>query len=154
MYISDGGHFENLGIYELVHRRCRRIIAIDGGADPRLNCEHLANAIEKCRVDLGVDVDIDPEDLRTGRPDRRCWIEGTVRYSRANQGEDGILLYIKASMSKEAPYDVLAYSQGHSSFPHEGTRNQWFTERQFESYRALGELLTSQAIAKSSIFSG
>ncbi|HWN40072.1 MAG TPA: hypothetical protein VNP02_16335, partial [Gammaproteobacteria bacterium] len=57
VYLSDGGHFENLGIYELVRRRCRYIIACDAGADERYGFEDLANAIRKCRTDLGVEID-------------------------------------------------------------------------------------------------
>src|SRR6185503_16849303 len=59
VYLSDGGHFENLGIYELVRRRCRYIIACDAGADPRYGFEDLGNAIRKCRTDLGVEIDLD-----------------------------------------------------------------------------------------------
>jgi hypothetical protein len=59
IYLSDGGHFENLGLYELVRRRCRRIICVDAGADPHRAFGDLGNAVQKCRVDFGVEIEID-----------------------------------------------------------------------------------------------
>ena len=59
--LSDGGHFENLGIYELVRRRCRYIIAIDGEADPDYRFESLGGAVRKCRTDFGIEIRIDPK---------------------------------------------------------------------------------------------
>ena len=91
VYISDGGHFENLGLYELVRRRCRFIVACDAGMDPGFEFEDLGNAIRKCKVDLGVSIDIDTRPLRpdpsTGRALAQCAV-GTIRYERA-RGRDG-----------------------------------------------------------------
>jgi hypothetical protein len=56
LYLSDGGHFENLGIYELVRRRCCLIVASDAAADPDWQFADLANAIERCRTDFGVSI--------------------------------------------------------------------------------------------------
>ena len=73
--LSDGGHFENLGIYELVRRRCRYIIACDAEQDAALTFSGLGNAIRKCRTDLGVEItrsrDIASAPLRASRI-RRC----------------------------------------------------------------------------------
>ena len=51
---------------------------------------------------------------------------------------DGVLLYLKATLSGNEPEDVRSYADGHPAFPHESTADQWFGEAQFESYRALG----------------
>lgn len=32
VYLSDGGHFENLGLYEMIRRRCKWIVVVDAGA--------------------------------------------------------------------------------------------------------------------------
>jgi len=143
VYLSDGGHFENLGIYELVRRRCRLIIASDAEADPGLTFGGLGNAIEKCRTDLGVPITIDvtqiKRDVSDGKSRWHCAI-GCIRYSEADPGHhDGALLYIKAALTGDEPQDVATYAQAHPSFPHETTADQWFDESQFESYRALGE---------------
>ncbi|HLK63276.1 MAG TPA: patatin-like phospholipase family protein [Bryobacteraceae bacterium] len=145
IYVSDGGHFENTAIYELVQRRCRTIIAIDAGEDPRLTCHDLANAVLKCRIDFRVEVDFE----KVFTPGvicapRNIYALARVRYFEAGQGPDGVLLYIKACKPKKMPLDVVAYADRHDSFPHQPTDNQWFTESQFESYRALGEALMQQ----------
>jgi len=147
VYLSDGGHFENLGVYELVRRRCRLIIACDAGQDGAVTFEDLGNAIERCRADFGVDIEIDLSNLRPG-PDRRsewhCAI-GTIRYDRLPpiMQDDpvevpGTLLYIKTSLTGDEPADILRYAAEHPAFPHESTNDQFFDESQFESYRALG----------------
>ena len=61
VYLSDGGHFENLGIYELVKRRCKYIIACDAGADPDYSLDDLGSAIRKCREDLGVEIELNTQ---------------------------------------------------------------------------------------------
>ncbi|MEJ2393242.1 MAG: patatin-like phospholipase family protein [Candidatus Thiodiazotropha sp.] len=150
VYLSDGGHFENLGIYELVRRRCRYIIASDVEADPNLEFKGLGNAIEKCRTDLGVPIDIDvshiKRDADSGLSRWHCAI-GCIRYSNADPGQqDGTLLYIKASLTGDEPMDVAAYARANQSFPHQSTVDQWFDETQFESYRALGEHCTLRSL--------
>ena len=92
VYLSDGGHFENLGIYELVRRRCRFIIACDAGQDGAVTFGDLGNAIEKCRADFGVDIEIDVSKIRPG-PGRttsewHCAV-GSIRYDRAEAGRRG-----------------------------------------------------------------
>src|SRR3984885_14619570 len=57
VYLSDGGHFENLGLYEMVRRRCRTIVVVDAGADPNCTLEDLGNAVRKISIDLGVKVE-------------------------------------------------------------------------------------------------
>jgi hypothetical protein len=58
VYLSDGGHFENLGVYELVKRRCRYIVACDASADPNYSLDDLGNAIRKCREDIGLEIEL------------------------------------------------------------------------------------------------
>ena len=41
-------------------------------------------------------------------------------------------------MTGDEPADVKNYARKHSTFPHESTVDQWFSESQFESYRVLG----------------
>jgi len=143
VYISDGGHFENLGIYELVRRRCRFIVACDAGEDHGLKFGDLGNAIEKCRSDFGVDIEIDIDRLRmqkdTGKSQWHCAI-GTIHYERVDPKlTSGTLIYLKASLTGDESTDVQRYAAQYPAFPHQSTADQWFSESQFESYRALGE---------------
>ena len=70
VYLSDGGHFENLGVYELVKRRCQSIVACDAGADPAYTLEDLGNAIRKCREDIGVEIELVSQVMVP--PERKC----------------------------------------------------------------------------------
>jgi hypothetical protein len=142
VYLSDGGHFENLGLYEMVLRRCRYIVVIDAGCDPEHEFADLGNAIRKIRVDLGVPIDI-PElpiySRRSQKHGSRCAV-GTIGYSHIDgAGTDGTLVYLKPTFYEtNEPKDVLNYAKTSPTFPHESTADQWFSESQFESYRMSG----------------
>ena len=138
VYLSDGGHFETLGIYELVRRRCRYIIACDASADPTYSFEDLANATRKCRIDLGVNIDIDVSEIRRLDDNHNNLAPCAVGDINYPDGKTGTLLYIKSSRMASMPTDVLQYSLEHSSFPQQTTIDQFFSESQFESYRSLG----------------
>jgi hypothetical protein len=145
VYLSDGGHFENLGLYEMVRRRCHFIIVSDGGADPNCAFEDLGNAIRKIRIDLGIPIEFGDSmgihaRIAGVKPSegRYCAI-GTIRYSATDdEGTDGVLIYIKPAFYGDEPRDVFEYATRSKSFPHETTADQFFNESQFESYRALG----------------
>ena len=62
--MSDGGHIENLGIYELLRRRCKFVIAIDGEADPQRSFGGLLTLTQLAKIDLGVTIEPDLADLR------------------------------------------------------------------------------------------
>jgi hypothetical protein len=137
--LSDGGHFDNLGIYELVRRRCRYIVACDAEQDATFSFNALANAVRKCRTDFGVEIDIQPQRIvksgETANSLTHC-VVGTIRYPDFKQ--EGLLIYTKASLVGDEPEDVLEYAVAHKEFPHQTTGDQWFDESQFESYRKLG----------------
>jgi len=141
VYLSDGGHFENLGLYELVRRRCRFIVACDAGADPEHSFQDLGGAIRKCRADFGVEIDLDLDPIRRGDDGLSRWhcAVGTIRYDRDREDRDrGLLLYVKASLTGDEPEDVRNYARENPTFPHQTTADQFFDESQFESYRRLG----------------
>jgi hypothetical protein len=146
VYISDGGHFENLGIYELVRRRVKFIIACDADADPSYTFGDLANMVEKCRVDFGVQIEM--SDYSTIKPASADGLSAThfavgkIHYLPLSKEEGstmGWLLYVKNSLIGDEPPQVLGQRAADSKFPHDTTLNQFFNETQFEAYRALGE---------------
>ena len=169
VYLSDGSHFENLALYEMVLRRCRFIVVSDAGADPTCSFADLGNAIRKIRIDTGIPIEF-PEGVpiypRGKTPHHATparWAVGRIRYSavdfkkkdppddNANAGEseadyDGILLYVKPAIYGNEPRDVLQYAETSEAFPHESTSNQFFGESQFESYRALGEFTINELL--------
>jgi hypothetical protein len=130
VYLSDGGHFENLGLYELVRRRCATIIAIDAGQDALKTFDDLGNAIRKCYADFGVVIDVHADALKTGYS-----AVGRIHYPDA---PEGTLIYVKPKLTGSEPADLQNYALTHPDFPHQSTADQWFDESQFESYRKLG----------------
>ena len=155
VYLTDGGHFENLALYEMVLRRCKLIVVSDGAADAKYEFNDLANAVRKVRIDLGIHIEFPDVPIYRKAPDKEgqggCyWSIGLIRYSdvdrRANgtKASNGILIYIKPAVYEDEPEDVLHYKRTHPTFPHETTADQFFDEPQFESYRALGSYIMDQ----------
>jgi hypothetical protein len=136
--LSDGGHIENLGIYELLRRRCKFIIAIDGEADPTRSFGGLLTLTQLATIDLGVTIEPDLADLRI---DRDGYGRAHFGLSRIDypDGNHGLLLYIKSSLTGNESEFLKKYQAEHPDFPHQSTAQQLFSETQFEAYRSLGE---------------
>lgn len=156
--LSDGGHIENLGVFELLRRECRFIIASDGECDPGLNFEAISELTRLAKIDLGIQIIMEGLDLiREGKQQHAI---GTIKYEN---GKKGVLIYLKSSLlgdnslsdslkndfyqtsvhrNDNRRYDdnpyVAHYKAKHPAFPHETTGDQLFDETQFECYRALG----------------
>jgi hypothetical protein len=135
--LSDGGHIENMALYELLRRRCKFVIAIDGEADPDRTFGGLLVLVRLVHIDLGVTIEPDLEELRKVQSgDSRChFLLCKIEYG---EGRRGFMLYIKSSMTGNESEFLREYRAGHPAFPHESTANQLFDEAQFEAYRALG----------------
>jgi hypothetical protein len=144
--LSDGGHFENLGLYEMVLRRCHFIVVSDGGEDPDCSFADLGEAVRKIRIDFGIPIDFETtsiyprgaiDTLKT--PGHNCAI-GRIRYSLVDgpDAPDGVIVYIKPACYGDEPRDIYEYFKRNPTFPHESTNDQFFSESQFESYRMLG----------------
>jgi hypothetical protein len=161
VYLTDGGHIENLGMYELLRRRCKMIIAIDAEEDPNMTFGSLVTLERYARIDSGIRIDLPwasireatlkasaqlvagggaaPENVAHGP---HCAL-GTIYYPRESGEKDdrnstGVLLYVKASFTGDENDYVVDYKRRNPAFPHESTLDQLFTEEQFEAYRALG----------------
>ncbi|WP_218509456.1 patatin-like phospholipase family protein [Variovorax sp. dw_308] len=143
VYLSDGGHFDNLGIYELVRRRCGTIFAVDAGADPERKMDDLAETIRKCRIDLGVEIEM-PElpwlQANENGLAQQGYARGVIRYDLDDRDQDGMLILLKPTLTRARtePVDVLNYARLNPPFPQQTTADQFFDESQFESYRRLG----------------
>jgi len=155
--LTDGGHFDNLGVYELIRRKVKLIIVADAGADGDFHFDDLGASVERVRVDFGVKIRFEhPEfNLNNVQPGTatvsKQFIEkyglaghafalGSIDYP----GDDskGQIIYIKATLIDGLPADLYTYRNKNSAFPHEPTADQSFDEVQFESYRELAYQLT------------
>ena len=163
-YLSDGGHFENTGVYELLRRRCAVVVTCDDGADPNYTFEDLANLMRLARIDFGAEFSLlepepafeafDTAGLRLGgnaedclvtRPNdlnqppgtgKQCALAYRVEY--AGSVDTTLLLVIKPRLVEGAPLDLFEYRSKSAPFPQETTFDQFFDEAQWESYRKLG----------------
>ena len=101
VYLSDGGHFENLGLYEMVRRRCRFVLVVDAGCDKNFEFEDLGNAVRKAALDLGVRITfygLSAMQFRATKTDPNLPLDppfhavGRIHYREADGGgENGII---------------------------------------------------------------
>jgi hypothetical protein len=163
--ITDGGHFDNTGLYELIRRKVRTIVLADASADFDFNFAGLADVMERVRVDFGTDIrfpddEVDLSHMFPGTggsgpfPDKyrlstRGFAVGTIRYADDPGGVErgGVLVYIKPVITKGLPADIYGYRSRNPQFPHQPTSDQFFDETQFEAYRELGYRMMEQFFA-------
>lgn len=150
VYLADGGQFENLGLYEMVVRRCKTIILCDAGSDATRTFSDLGSAIHKIRVDMGI-----PIKFEAGKePKEGAYAAvATIKYSEVdgNDASDGTLIYIKPTLDGSESSDIYNYQIENKHFPHEGTLDQFYSETQFESYRALGSHIVETLINRNKV---
>ena len=155
LHLSDGGYFENLGIYELVRRGCHRIVAIDAACDPNLSFGDLVTAMKRVKEDFGVRITpeegfetFEPQGAgATSQASARGWLWLKIDYGR--DCIPGRLLYLKSSLieAKKMSFEVRHYARKVAAFPHESTTDQFFTDEQFDAYRLLGKAIAADAMA-------
>jgi hypothetical protein len=162
LYVTDGGHYDNLGLIELLRRGCTTIFCLDAGGDRGGTYVALGEAVALARSELQVDIEIDPtpiipdEKTRTSKHD---FVTGRYRFcatpSRPAPGsvvDDqstrwmGELVYCRAAVTADAPWDVRAFHERDKHFPYHSTFDQLFNDEKFESYRALGAHTARRAI--------
>ncbi len=143
--LSDGGHIENLAIYQLLKRRCKLIIAVDAEADVDFTFYGLVTLIRFAEIDMGINIDIHLDEIRSRSQglSKSHWTIGTIEYG---PNETGHLLYIKSSMTGDENEYIKAYKRKDPTFPDQTTVDQFFDETQFECYRALGEHIALESL--------
>ena len=142
VHLSDGGHFDNTGVYELVRRRCRYVVQVDAAADPDDRFEDLGQLVRRVRADFGIRIEIDPTPVRRGADRLSKWhvAVGRIRYDDVDANAlAGTLVYVRPTRTGDEPADVHQYADTHADFPHRTTADQFFDNDQFEAYRMLGE---------------
>ncbi|MGV0787677.1 hypothetical protein ABQF33_12230 [Mycolicibacterium sp. XJ2] len=170
--VTDGGHYENLGLVEALRRRCRLIYCIDGGGDTPPLLEGLSDAIRLAKSELGIEIELDktgpfavqnlapgsgkdfPEDSAFFNLNKRL-TAGTVTRGKilyppaagfAEESSEGTLIFAKAVLTEECPHWLLTYAAAHDVFPHDSTSDQWFNEGQFAAYTEIGRIMAREAI--------
>jgi phosphodiesterase/alkaline phosphatase D-like protein len=158
--VSDGGFIDNLGVYELLRRRCQRIVVVDATWDPHYEFEYLRNLIVRARQELKVDFVFDeqPEDAIKPRVSdglsAKCVLRAYIKWPEGDR-PDGTLYYVKAALSRERTRSASgqkvadpsrAYATYHPSFPQESTGDQFFDSVQSRAYHELGRQLAAELL--------
>jgi hypothetical protein len=148
IYVTDGGHYENLGLVEALRRGATEIIVFDASGDAPHSWSAFGQAVETARADLGVQIDLDPTPMTPPSDGRTptLVVEGSCTYP---DGVRARLVLCKLAMPKDVPgsWDVAAWARSHKTFPHDSTAQQLYGDREFEAYRRLGELGGERALA-------
>ncbi|MBV8900753.1 MAG: patatin-like phospholipase family protein [Verrucomicrobia bacterium] len=133
--LSDGGHFDNTGGYEMLQRRCRRILLIDAETTRK----GISNLSMRARVDFGIDLRL------IAQAKGGCPVElYSVDYPAEGDAEppfQGQLVRVYPALgelSSWSSFENVQYKSVHSDFPDDPIFNQFFAESTFESYRQLG----------------
>jgi Patatin-like phospholipase len=146
LYLTDGGHYDNLGLVEALRRRPSRVIVLDASGDPEDGFATIGAAIATARMDsVGEIDDFRPEPLMRGkeRYAKRAWVKCRVTYPDAAESL-GEVVYLKSVMVPGLSWDIESYKSLHPEFPLTSTGNQLFDEFDFEAYRRLGFLLVDR----------
>ncbi|HEV3013968.1 MAG TPA: hypothetical protein VG499_11885, partial [Actinomycetota bacterium] len=175
---TDGGHWENLGLVELLRHRCRTVYCIDASGDAPPFATTLAEAITLAYEELGVRITLrDPTGLVPGsaaplsppevlerlnaRLSRTAVALADIEYPEpfaATPGErpsrHGTLIVAKALLTPDMPYELLTYALKETAFPRQSTGDQFFDHAQFDAYRALGFHIGTAALAAGKAPSG
>ncbi|QXH33709.1 patatin-like phospholipase family protein [Pseudomonas muyukensis] len=168
-FLTDGGHFENTGVYPLLLERARVIVLADCGADPSYSFEDVENLVRKARIDMGIRITFRrPNDLAglpaeilgkdacdwsecrkyfgtlqelTRDDSEACLALATLEYPDDTCTRQAIMILVKPNICRSVPMDVANYKRQNPVFPQETTGDQFFSENQWESYFALGNNL-------------
>ncbi|SED64600.1 hypothetical protein SAMN05216489_04005 [Streptomyces sp. 3213] len=169
LLVTDGGHYENLGLVELLRQGVRTAICIDASGDTPPFATTLAEAIALAYEELGVTITLDhPETLIPGsgeplsppsvlsdintRLSKTAVITGTITYPKDLEikdeqgrttwaGREGRLIVARATLTGDLPYQLLSYAAAHPVFPRDSTSDQWFDHQQFDAYQTLGHCI-------------
>ena len=166
--LSDGGHIENLAVYELLRRKVKLIVAVDAGDDPHYEFSDLKNLIIRARNELGITLTFPegsrPEDrirpsVSSGFSNSHFAIAEIGELSgKESEGEayKGVLVYVKSSLRKpehwrepakaDPDYWSYTYKTMHPAFPHESTADQFFDVDQWEAYYTLGRFMAGDML--------
>jgi hypothetical protein len=166
MCVTDGGHYDNLGLVEALQRRAElgitHVLVLDASGDKANTFFTLGGSIALARCDAATEITLDPTEmiypLEPGMSALaqgqvvRPWATGTVTASGG--APPSPLVVCKLGWWKTAPWDVCAYAAGHSGYPTESTLDQLYDFAEFDAYRELGWSSVDMAIDKGALPAG
>ena len=148
VYVTDGGHRDNLGLVEQLRERPDRMIVLDASGDTPGGFGTLRQAIELADVELDAQVDLvwDPIEPRAHDVPLDCATTGTATF-RDGSGHVTSIVYAKAQISDTAPGSLRRFAASDPRFPDYSTADQYLSEEQFDRLVELGEHLADRIAA-------
>ncbi|HEY0811755.1 MAG TPA: hypothetical protein VGE11_00620 [Pseudonocardia sp.] len=145
IYLTDGGHWENLGLVELLRRRCTDVLCFDVSTDARGEAGDIGRAIALARSELGADIVLDPAPTQPfdGIHSADLGVRGDIHYPDGRQAR---LVYAKATLTEALSWDLRSFRHRDARFPHHSVARQIFTDELFEAYRSLGHAAGRRAV--------
>jgi hypothetical protein len=154
IYLSDGGHAENLGLYALVRRECGKVLVVDAEYEAAANDGgYVFEAFERVRTGVQKEklatIEMQAGSPRESFDPAKPVLKGVIRYAN-RPGPPAPLVYVKLALDRGAmsglPRTVTRYATPeHPAFPHDPTTDQEFTPDQFRAYQGLGRYLACHA---------
>jgi hypothetical protein len=149
IYVTDGGHYENLGLITLLRARCHTIWCIDAYSNRKRLYRQLDRVIELAYDELGVTITIPTERFALQEGSRHlakhAFAVGEIRYD--DHSPLGRLIVIKSALTAASPRHLHEYRRKDPRFPYHCTLKQWYGETRFDSYRQLGYFHACEACA-------
>jgi hypothetical protein len=158
IYVSDGGHYENLGLVELVRRRCTEIWCIDGSGDRAGSAIALAESVTIVTSELGLTVDVDltgfdvtadPATAKDYPKINQVFVTGVIRSQSASvdgRAYECVLRVVKIGIDWQTSSRIEQLRHKYRRFPYDSTMNQLYNAERFDLYRDLGFDSTARAI--------
>lgn len=157
LYVTDGGHYENLGLVELLRRGCRTIYCFDAGGGTTAQALVDAIALARTELDVTIDMECKSDELEAtpvsdandaARRAKAVCAVGKITYQPAATGGravEGLLIYCRSVVTEDAPWQVRSFQTDDPVFPHHSTMDQFFDDQKFEAYRRLGSYVAATA---------
>jgi hypothetical protein len=147
--VTDGGHYDNLGVTALARRGVACILSIDATADEEFEYGDLERLGQRLR-----EVGLDLQETIEGRA---ATAELSIVEGSGGSREVARVLYLKANADADAPHladqedetvlRIRGFRQHNKSYPHTPTLLQWYDWNRFDAYRLLGYRMASFYLA-------
>lgn len=150
-FVTDGGHFDNLGLESLLDRRCRLIVVSDATCDPNSTFGDFLRVHQRMRIRRGIKLcaleyggELPLGELQPQAEDpklcRNHFFVGRIMYpaDQDQPASDGYLIYLKPTFTGDEGLELLEYRKQSGEFPNDSTADQFYPPDRFEAYRKLG----------------
>ena len=146
VYVSDGGHYDNLGLLAMLRTKCAEVWSVDASPEPQGDAAELRRVLDIAKDELGVNVAIDLDRFGAGQDGlyRATHASGTITYKDGSQGR---LIVVKCGLTTDDTDELKRRRITDRGFPHHSTfLKQAYGKDRFDAYRRLGRDATVRCL--------